>query len=115
MTTKLKRPCRYPRCPRLTDDRAGYCDEHRAQAHRDYRRSRTDDDEQRFYGSRAWREASEDYRRRHPICEECGERPSVLVHHRKHVKDGGARMDERNFRAVCRRCQALAHRRGEDG
>lgn len=111
MATKLKRACRYNRCPSLTNDKSGYCDKHRSQVHKDYRKSRTDTDEQRFYGSNAWRQASLEHRSKYPICQRCGERPSELVHHIKHIKDGGARLDSSNFEAVCRSCQAKEHPR----
>lgn len=110
MATKLKRACRYNRCHNLTNDKSGYCDRHRAQAHVDYRKSRTDKDEQRFYGSNAWRHASLEHRRKYPVCQRCGERPSELVHHKVHVKQGGERLATSNLQAVCRSCQALAHR-----
>ena len=110
MATKLKRACRYNRCHNLTNDKSGYCEAHKAQAHLDYRKSRTDKDEQRFYGSQAWRHMSLQYRLEHPVCEACGDRPSELVHHKVHVKQGGDRLAKSNLQAVCRSCQAKAHR-----
>lgn len=110
MANKLKRPCRYHGCNQLINDRLGYCEKHKKQIHINYRKSRTDTEEQKFYGSKAWREASLQHRKEHPICEECGKLPSVLVHHKKPIKEGGTSMDKRNFQAVCRGCQAKAHR-----
>jgi 5-methylcytosine-specific restriction protein A len=111
MPMKLKRQCRYRGCNQLTNDKSGYCDKHKQQVHIDYRKSRTDIKEQRFYGSNAWRQASLEHRRKHPKCQRCGERPSELVHHIKHIKDGGARLASSNFEAVCRSCQAKEHPR----
>lgn len=104
----MKIPCRYIGCSQLIST-PGYCPRHAKQVHTDYRKSRTDTDEQRFYRSGAWRELSLQYRRDHPVCEVCGTKPSVLVHHIKHVRDGGARLAKSNLQAVCRSCQALAH------
>jgi 5-methylcytosine-specific restriction enzyme A len=107
MPQKLKRPCRQPGCPAVTHQ--GYCDRHRRQHHQQYRQSRTDKPEQAFYRSRAWREASEQYRRAHPMCEVCKTKLSALVHHVKPIKAGGAPMDPSNWQAVCRSCQAKVH------
>jgi len=109
MATKMKRPCNHPGCGALIITGAR-CSKHTKQFHVDYRKSRTDTDEQRFYGSKVWRETSLQYRKEHPVCEVCGNNPSELVHHIKHVLDGGDRLDKRNLQAVCRSCQALAHR-----
>ena len=111
MATKLKRACRYNRCPRLTNDKSGYCEVHRGQAHRDYRKSRTDTDELKFYGSQVWRQASLEHRRKHPVCEVCKINVSELVHHVDHLKQGGDRLASSNLQAVCRSCQAKAHPR----
>lgn len=109
MASRLKRACRYNRCPNLTDDQSGYCDKHKAQVHVDYRNTRTDIDEQKFYRTQAWRNASLQHRKEHPICQECKVRPSVLVHHIKPVREGGERFAKSNLQAVCRSCQGVAH------
>ena len=110
MATKLKRPCRYRGCNQLVNSRSGYCEKHKQQAHINYRKSRTDTEEQKFYGSKIWREASLAYRQEHPVCEVCKVKPSRLVHHKEHIKQGGAPLDKRNFQAVCYGCQAKEHR-----
>ncbi len=81
MPSRLHRPCRYPACGRLTTDKSGYCEAHRGKEHKEYRQRRTDSKEQSFYGSQKWRQTSLDYRKAHPICEDCEEKPTRIVHH----------------------------------
>ena len=109
MATKMKRPCNHPGCGVLITT-GSRCAKHTVQYHVNYRKSRTDIDEQRFYGSQVWRELSLEYRHDHPTCEVCKVKPSKLVHHIKHVRDGGERLSKRNLQAVCYGCQAVAHR-----
>ena len=104
----MKRPCNHPGCGVLIST-GSRCSKHTVQYHADYRKSRTDIDEQRFYGSQAWRDASLQHRKEHPVCQECGLKPSELVHHRVPVRQGGDRLLKSNFVAVCRSCQAVAH------
>ena len=71
----LQTACRYPGCSALAV-KNGYCAKH------SYKKSRTDNKESKFYGSRAWRVASLNYRSLHPICERCGVNAVELVHHK---------------------------------
>jgi hypothetical protein len=43
-----------------------------------------------------------------PWCERCGNRESTVVHHRRTLKQGGARICTRNCRALCRWCHTDA-------
>ena len=101
-------PCRHPACA-LVLDKPGYCDQHRAQAHRDYGRARRGfDAELGFYQSVRWREVRAAFLRQHPVCGACEQLgrvvPAVVADHVTPLKDGGARFDTANLQALCISC-----------
>jgi hypothetical protein len=50
----------------------------------------------------------------HMVCEDCGKRPSVHVHHKKKVQDfPELRLRESNCRGLCAGCHAIRTLRGE--
>ncbi|MBQ0090247.1 MAG: HNH endonuclease [Prevotellaceae bacterium] len=92
MPKSPKRPCRYPSCPCLTDDKSGYCELHRKSERRKYDRYERDPEIKKIYGRR-WEKIRDNYILHHPLCEQClSEGESVLaeeVHHILPVKRGG--------------------------
>ena len=74
---KPARPCRYPGCPNLTDDKSGFCDAHRKaeMARYDSQRGTAT---QRGYDSR-WAEYSRLYRKEHPLCVMCEAEGRIVV------------------------------------
>ena len=111
MPTKLKTRCRQIGCSELTNNKAGYCDKHKAQT--GYRLQRRDAAEQQFYSSRRWREASIAKRQRDPFCERCQRNgkitPATLVHHKVPIKDGGDPFAWDNLEAICKSCHSKIH------
>lgn len=104
MPRQPKRACRQPGCPNLVEG-GGYCDKHKS----NYNRMRRDDEESVFYRSHAWRKLSEWYRRQHPVCEQCGQALSEMVHHRRPIREGGDRFAVDNLQASCWKCHAREH------
>lgn len=112
MPYKLPRPCRHPGCPNLVYNGSGYCSQHAGEAYRTYNAARSDSAEAAFYRSARWRRLSTWYLARHPVCQVCGKRPAVLVHHVTPIRDGGALMAVDNLLAVCATCHQREHPRG---
>ena len=106
MPRKPKRPCSFPGCGRLTDDR--YCDEHRLIAVRHYNKYQRDPDTKQRYG-RAWRRIRARYIQAHPLCEQCEKEgrltPAEEVHHILPLAVGGTH-DENNLMALCKSCHS---------
>ena len=105
MPQRAPTPCRQPGCMKVVAI-PGYCDEHRAQQHRDYGRARRSfDAEVGFYNSKRWREVRSAFLREHPICVVCEASgmltPAVVVDHIWPIKRGGARFDGLNLQSLC--------------
>ena len=113
MPRKPKRPCRYGGCPKLTDRRSGYCEEHEQPMRRHYEHFVRGYDQHERYGS-AWRKARARHARSHPLCEECEKHgryvPASLVHHVLPIADGGTHEDG-NLMSLCVSCHERIHRR----
>ena len=68
MPRKPKKPCAFPGCPLLTQDR--YCEEHRKKVNRDYNNYERSPEAKKRYG-RAWKRIRDSYVKTHPLCELC--------------------------------------------
>jgi 5-methylcytosine-specific restriction protein A len=68
MPWKPKHPCRYPGCPKLTEER--YCEEHKKLVNQQYDRYGRDPVAKKRYGS-AWRKIRARFLAEHPLCEQC--------------------------------------------
>jgi 5-methylcytosine-specific restriction enzyme A len=87
----------------------GRCDTHQRQRERAVRAQRAADPHERalqgFYNSVAWKRLRAAYRSAHPTCEECERvgvvRAGVDVDHRVPIREGGARLDQRNLQTLC--------------
>ena len=106
---KPKRPCAYPGCPKLTDNQ--YCEDHAAEARRNYDRYERAANVNKKYG-RAWKRIRDRYIAEHPLCELCQkEGRSILaeeVHHKLPVSKGGTH-DRCNLMSLCRSCHTKIH------
>ena len=111
MPRKPKRPCRFPGCPKLTDD--VYCSEHAKTMKRHYEHFSRGYDSHERYGC-AWRKLRTRYLLAHPLCEMCAKRgryvKATLVHHVLPLADGGTN-DEDNLMSLCVSCHEEIHRR----
>ena len=101
------RPCAAAGCPSMVPVGKQFCPEH--QAHRERERGSA---ASRGY-DRDWKAVRLAYLREHPICEDCELKgdvvPAALVHHVDPIRQGGARLDAGNLRALCEPCHARAH------
>ena len=109
MPKKPKRPCSYPKCPKLTDGR--FCMEHQRQEYKRYDKYERNPESRKRYG-RAWREIRNRYVKAHPFCELCFERGVLIeveeVHHKQPLSKGGTN-DVENLISLCRSCHAKMH------
>ena len=106
MPRKPKRPCSYPGCPNLTEDR--YCEVHQKQVTARYNRYERDPASRRRYG-RTWKRIRDSYISEHPLCEKCLERgkltPAEEVHHILPLSRGGTHVRS-NLMALCHICHS---------
>lgn len=104
MPSKPKKPCAYPGCPNLSDQR--YCELHRADARRQYDKARRDPDVNKTYG-RTWRKIRARYVAAHPLCEQCLKEGKLVpveeVHHILPVNRGGSHSFD-NLMSLCHSC-----------
>lgn len=106
MPRKPKRPCSYPGCPCLTDER--FCPEHARQDARRYEQYQRDPATKKRYG-RTWQIIRDRYIQAHPLCERCRTEGRVTVarevHHIKPLSRGGTH-DPANLMALCKPCHS---------
>ena len=113
MPMKPKRPCRYSGCPKLTDHKSGYCEEHRKLMQRHYEHFARGYDHHKRYDER-WRRIRNRYIKAHPLCEMCCSKGkyvmAALVHHKLPLSNGGTN-DEENLQSLCISCHEKIHKR----
>ena len=103
MPYKPKVPCKHPGCAALVASGTKYCDEHKAMHPEEVRSAAG-----RGYNA-AWRKASKQFLRAHPLCEECQKQgkfvmATVVDHIVPHRGDEKLFWDRSNWRALCKRC-----------
>lgn len=124
MPARSLKPCATPgcrelvrgsaHCPRhqvLADQRRT---EHMKKVHAAYNQRRDVSD--RFYKSKAWQACRAQFKRAHPLCEECEQRGKVvemdIVDHRVPFKEAPhLALDWSNLRSLCRGCHNRVGRR----
>ena len=118
MPRRPKHPCRFPRCPELTDKK--YCPEHtRIMNARSEKYKREPGSRRRYKGS--WPEIRAAYIAAHPFCEVCYQKwldagcpPTMVpprtehVHHRLPLAEGGTHAAG-NLQALCKSCHSRLH------
>jgi 5-methylcytosine-specific restriction protein A len=119
MPTLPKKPCGFPMCPAVVEHGTRYCEQHQAA---DGRRRR---EQERLRGSAATRGYDRLWQRfrlkilsERPLCEDCQSAdgrltPATEVHHLRALRDGGARLDAENVRALCKACHSKRTAAGE--
>ena len=114
MPRKPKKPCAYPGCPCLTENR--YCAEHQKQENKRYERYYRKYKPCKRYGHK-WEKIRDRYIKAHPLCEMCYKEGHIvfadIVHHIKPIAEGGT-SDESNLMSVCFHHHELIHRRRGD-
>ena len=108
MPYKPKKPCAYPGCPELTNDR--YCPEHKKlmdSQYNTYVRSRSSTE---FYNSHAWKKKRANFLIEHPFCVECWKNGKLtkaqIVDHIIPIKMGGEPLDDSNLQGLCWSCHS---------
>lgn len=106
MPYRPKKPCSYPGCPRLTDER--YCPEHKKLLEKQYDTYRRSKESAEFYHSSMWRKKRANYLIEHPFCVECQRNgkltKATVVDHIIPIRMGGDLLDESNLQALCTSC-----------
>lgn len=106
MPRKPKRPCSYPGCPELTDDR--YCEQHQSLVNKQYNKYQRNPESNKRYG-RSWKRIRDRYIKTYPLCEECQRQgrltPAEEVHHIIPLANGGSNNKE-NLMSLCKSCHS---------
>lgn len=109
MPRKPKRPCSYPGCPELTEER--FCNKHQKEEAQRYEKYSRDPATRRRYG-RAWKRIRDSFVQQHPLCEMCKAEgkltPTQEVHHKIPLSKGGTH-DRNNLIALCKSCHSRIH------
>jgi len=99
---KVKKPCAYPGCPKLTNER--YCEKHKQVVDKQYNLYERDKDAQAFYESIAWRRLRRVKLQKNPLCEVCLKEKASAADHIVPIKQGGAALDINNLQSLCGSC-----------
>ena len=106
MPRRPKRPCSYPGCPELTNER--FCASHQKRIDADYNKYGRDPASKRQYG-RLWRKIRAQHLAEHPLCEVCKQEgrttPAEEVHHIIPLSKGGTH-DSANLMSLCISCHS---------
>ena len=113
MPKKQKRPCRFVGCPKLTDNKSGYCIDHDKPMQKHYNKFTRGYDSKERYGGK-WQKIRNRHIRKYPLCELCKRQGKFvaanLVHHVLPIADGGTN-DESNLLSLCASCHEKIHKR----
>ena len=119
MPYKPKRPCRVKRCPNLTDNNSGYCEQHEQQElykdNKSYNETRVDKEHSKFYSTARWRKLRALKLRQDPLCKDCkGNNITTLadmVHHDEEIKEGGQLLPPlEELTSLCWGCHNKRHK-----
>lgn len=106
MPKRPKRPCSFPGCPKLTDER--FCEKHQKQETQRYEKYDRDPAVRRRYG-RAWKRIRDRYIEAHPLCEQCLKAGKYTkaeeIHHILPLSRGGTH-DVKNLMSLCKSCHS---------
>jgi len=106
MPYKPRKPCSYPGCPNLTDER--YCVVHKKLMEKQYDMYQRSKESASFYHSSAWRKKRADYLIEHPFCVECNRSgrltKATVVDHVIPIRMGGELLEDSNLQALCASC-----------
>lgn len=103
MPVKPKKPCAYPGCPELTNER--YCSKHKREEGSQY--NRTSRPFKHLYNSSRWKVLRKQFLQEHPLCEECKRKgvikPATIVDHVvAHKGNEVLFWDQSNWQGLCK-------------
>ncbi|MCK9569818.1 HNH endonuclease [Candidatus Pacearchaeota archaeon] len=109
MPYKPARPCRQPGCPALTNDKTGYCEQHRKAALKEQDSHRLNANE-RGYNYR-WHKYTQWYLAQNPLCVNCLKQNTTKAaecvdHVIPHKGDQTLFWDPDNHQALCLSCNS---------
>ena len=103
MAERAVRFCAHRGCAELV--RGGYCDKHKPM-----RQDNRESASRRGYDSR-WQRFRLRYLSAHPLCEQCENEGVItaasLIHHKRALRDGGAKYAAENLMPLCRECHEI--------
>ncbi len=71
-----------------------------------YDRIQRNQESDKFYHSRAWKNKREQILSNNPFCVSCG-KPAQMVDHKVAIKDGGSKLDDENLQPMCNPCHNI--------
>lgn len=112
MPYKPASPCRYPRCPALTNDKSGYCPRHLKEIRQRYD-SQRGGAAARGYDAR-WQKYRQAYLAEHPLCALCAKKDppvvraaTVVDHIKPHRGNYDLFWDTNNHQPACAECHNI--------
>lgn len=116
MGSRLKIPCRNPRCRQLVAG-GGYCRTCKPFTQSRFSRDTRGTTSEQGYGA-VWQKTRKMFLRQQPLCAMCGSRGFVMsaseVHHLVPLKSGGT-SDFSNLQALCKSCHSRITRAVDRG
>lgn len=105
MPSRPRKPCSFPNCPELTNER--YCEKHKKAIESEY--AKTSRPFKYLYNTGRWKTLRKQFLQNYPLCEECKAKgtvkAAVVVDHIKpHKGDERLFWDESNWQALCKEC-----------
>ena len=109
MTRKVKKPCRFPQCPKVTTAKHGYCPEHKQQVDKSYEKTR---EKSQIYYTKRWKDLRKIQLNNHPLCAD------PFNHHKRYEQsramaaevdhiDGNSDNNEMdNLQSLCKKCHS---------
>lgn len=108
MPYRPKKPCRYPRCPELTNEL--FCGKHKREDNKIYNQYKRDELSKTFYKTQQWRDIRQRKLQISPLCEECKKNGTLvvgkIVDHIVPIKQGGDPYDFENLQTLCWSCHS---------
>lgn len=109
MPRKPKKPCSFPGCPNLTDER--YCEKHSKLENKNYNQYQRNPITKGRYGNH-WKRIRDAFVKEHPYCELCKKdgvfNPTEQVHHILPIAEGGSN-EWNNLIALCKYHHSQLH------
>lgn len=107
MPKAAARPCRYRGCPRVTDDKRGFCEEHRRHQWDEGANGQPRENAYRRGYGRSWRDLREIVLRNEPLCRICqAEGRIVYATQVDHINGDQEDNAMENLQPICVVCHA---------
>jgi 5-methylcytosine-specific restriction protein A len=106
---KVKKPCKFPQCSKVTTAKHGYCPEHKKQVDRDYQKER---ETHQIYYTKRWKDLRKLVLNNNPLCAD------PYAHHKRygegraiasevdHIDGNPDNNEMENLQALCKSCHS---------